>query len=466
MRKFTRQVRALTFTAVLVVGTVLMMGCDGNGGGNPGGGTQTPTPDVSWYTSNKDADTFYISSADQLAGLAQMVNNPAPDENFSFVGKTVVLTKDIDLSAYGKNSKFNDGGGWISIGVFSDDGKRFRGVFDGNGKTIGKLFSKHGGLFGSVAGIDGAVAVKNVGVVDAEISFESGSASADGSYPVGGVVGHLWNGDITGCYFTGAISYDAVGAAADPSSGAVGGVVGSFIGTGGMTNCYSTGDISGKSSVGGVIGYLADTRSIDGCYSTGKISGASSVGGVVGYLKGNAEGSVSNSYSSGTVGGDSAVGGVVGTLIVDYSTVSVLANCYSIAAVNGTVGHAGGVVGSAVRGNRGGTIRITGCAALNPDVTSGANTVGRVVGGTIGNMTTTLTLSDNAAFAAMKNSQGAAEWPNIGADDLDGADISKEEIIEDATIGGRFTAENGWTTENGKLPGLLNKAVSLPEHFK
>ncbi|MCL2688892.1 MAG: T9SS type A sorting domain-containing protein [Chitinispirillia bacterium] len=57
------------------------------------------------------------------------------------------------------------------------------------------------------------------------------------------------------------------------------------------------------------------------------------------------------------------------------------------------------------------------------------------------------------------------DWANKGADNLDGADITRAEILADGTIGGRFTEENGWTVQNGHLPGLFGQTVPLPVHL-
>ena len=58
-------------------------------------------PDTSWY--NETDTVFTISTADQLAGLAQLVNGGVD----SFEGKTIILGNDIDLSDYGEG--WNDG---------------------------------------------------------------------------------------------------------------------------------------------------------------------------------------------------------------------------------------------------------------------------------------------------------------------------------------------------------------------
>jgi len=38
------------------------------------------------------------------------------------------------------------------------------------------------------------------------------------------------------------------------------------------------------------------------------------------------------------------------------------------------------------------------------------------------------------------------------------------ELKTDGALGGLFTAANGWTVENGKLPGF-GEAVDFPEHL-
>jgi len=47
------------------------------------------TADTSWYTSAPDASEYHISTAEQLAGLAQLVNDKATPVLFG--GKTIYL---------------------------------------------------------------------------------------------------------------------------------------------------------------------------------------------------------------------------------------------------------------------------------------------------------------------------------------------------------------------------------------
>ena len=85
------------------------------------------TADTRWYTGH-EADTEYrITTAEQLAGLAQLVNADPGTTNFS--GKTFYLENDLNLSGHE----------WISIGTGrggSDPEYSFCGVFDGQRHVI------------------------------------------------------------------------------------------------------------------------------------------------------------------------------------------------------------------------------------------------------------------------------------------------------------------------------------------
>jgi hypothetical protein len=62
-----------------------------------------------------------------LATVVNAVTSPYADS-----GKHYLLVNNLDLSDYG--SGFNDGKGWIPIGI--SIATSFRGVFDGNNKKI------------------------------------------------------------------------------------------------------------------------------------------------------------------------------------------------------------------------------------------------------------------------------------------------------------------------------------------
>ena len=162
------------------------------------------TADTSWYTSAPDASEYHILTAEQLAGLAQLVNADPGTTNFA--GKTFYLDNDIDLSGHE----------WISIGtVLGGDCPEysFCGVFDGQGHVISNLYSHESyiegadeshnlfrnALFGNV--YDGEV--KNLGVVDAEIWIDPNDDSAAGK---GILVDWMGKSKITNCWTSAAFT--------------------------------------------------------------------------------------------------------------------------------------------------------------------------------------------------------------------------------------------------------------------
>ena len=144
--------------------------------------------DTSWYNTNDN--TFYISTAAQLAGLAQLVNN---GNNFST--KNITLKADIKLN----NDAVPTGGNeWTPIGTSRN---KFAGTFDGQGYTIRGLCinatTDNQGLFGSAT--PGAV-IRNLIV--------TGSVTATGKKYVGGIVGFGQNNktEIQNCGFYGTVT--------------------------------------------------------------------------------------------------------------------------------------------------------------------------------------------------------------------------------------------------------------------
>jgi len=126
-------------------------------------------------------------------------------------------------------------------------------------------------------------------------------------------------------------------------------------------------------------------------------------------------------------------------------------NCYAAGAVSGISGAIGGLVGAVINNNS-----INDCAGLNPIVTStsgGYTSFGRVTG----DIHAMITFTNNAGFVGIILPAGATGH--------NGADITTAAIKADGSLGGRFTTANGWTVENGKLPGF-GAAVALPEHLK
>ncbi len=170
------------------------------------------TANTDWYTENPTAAEFTLGTAEELAGLSQLIDN----ETTTFEGQTINLEKDMDFYLEDENGEpicFEP------IGSYRND-QAFKGTFDGQGHTIsnisqntwalnnGYYYGDLGlGLFGLVedatiknlnmdgASISGESAI--VGIVAAtaygECTFENitvkNSQGADYQYYAGGIVG-------------------------------------------------------------------------------------------------------------------------------------------------------------------------------------------------------------------------------------------------------------------------------------
>ena len=88
------------------------------------------TVDTSWY--NDTDTTFTLSTAEQLAGLALLVDN-----GNNFAGKTIKLGADMDLYFIPEGAV--EPKSFEPIGSFSDN-EAFGGTFDGLGHTISDLY--------------------------------------------------------------------------------------------------------------------------------------------------------------------------------------------------------------------------------------------------------------------------------------------------------------------------------------
>ncbi len=223
----------------------------------------------------------------------------------------------------------------------------FSGTFDGNDHAILHLTitgGSHVGLFGQ---LDSKATIKDLGVVDVNISgsgsdigglvgsngglvthcYSTGTVGGMGN-TVGGLVGYVDCGIVTHCCSAGTV----VG------GNCVGGLVGSTYGAA-ITASFSGGSVSGQYCVGGLVG---DSRSsIAACYSSASVTGDHDVGGLVGDndYDGRSWGSIANSYSTGAIRGNDEVGGLVGW------NLGQLVDCYSTGAIRGN-DEVGGLVGS------------------------------------------------------------------------------------------------------------------------
>ena len=252
------------------------------------------TADTSWYTDHKTDTEYHFTTAEQLAGLAQLVNADPGTTNFA--GKTFYLENDLDLSGHE----------WISIGTaLGGDYPEysFCGVFDGQGHVISNLYSHESyiegadeshnllrnALFGSVYNGE----VKNLGVADAEIWIDPKDNSSAGK---GILVDWMGKSKITNCWTSGSI-YSGTKIEKN-----IGGIVGITMQGCTISGCYSTATLTGNftnsegyyppdalppDTIGGIVGARFDgSLTVTDCWFGGKIivnSTLAAVGGIVGY---------------------------------------------------------------------------------------------------------------------------------------------------------------------------------------
>ena len=242
-------------------------------------------------------DPWRIENAEQLAYLAQQVNNGT-----NYRGKHFLLVSDLDLSVKE----------WTPIGTYSNS---FWGGFDGGGRTITGMTitgkeNKYVGLFGACYNFTAPSSyIKSVTVKRANISGHSF---------VGAIAGAGAN--ISDCYSIENTIY---------ASRCVGGVCGSLIGN--ISGCYNSSSVSGNSTAGGIMGSASYERTVgvvEYCYNIGAVTVRqqdSSVGGITGASAHRYN--ISNCLNCGKITGNGKnVGGIAGS--TDSNYMNFIGNCY------------------------------------------------------------------------------------------------------------------------------------------
>ena len=255
------------------------------------------TADISWYVASQTS--FNISTPEQLAGVAQLVNNNTTD----FSGDTINIQADIWLNANGSTTN-----NWIPIGgsatATSETGGNpayFRGNLNGNGHLIYNLYCDKWNYY--QAGLIGAIKA-----------------------PSSPATSTVWDLGLVNPTLR--------------SKGMMGSLIG-FVGSGGqvhVNNCMAinvniTGN--GYNNIGGLIGATYSNSSsgtyIQSCMCTGNLTG-NHIGGITGngqYTHHN------NCYFSGTLTPTNAYYGGIGAYIPtksdqsdNYSNFSTTGNTY------------------------------------------------------------------------------------------------------------------------------------------
>ena len=230
------------------------------------------TVDTSWYDNHENDSEYHITTAEQLAGIAKLVNDKTASK--SFKGKTIYLDNDLDLAGYE----------WTSIGNGSNFTRYFAGTFNGQYHIINNL-SHHtsendfrNGLFGIVS--SGGI-IKNLQVINADIVSNDDSLIA--------------------------------------------GVLADWVNAGTVENCYTSGKIennNGYKFLGGLIGQCTAGTQIKGCASDTNVVSTFSgddcdtVGGLIGQWENStADSLITDCWFGGSVSCNniySAVAGILG----------------------------------------------------------------------------------------------------------------------------------------------------------
>lgn len=268
--------------------------------------TERPTRDtVSFEGEGTASDPFLVSNVSQLQYVAQN-------------GEQAYYEQTEDIDAQGTDE-------WDEAGfqpITPRSGRGFQGVYDGQGNSIRRLSAEgpldYAGLF---AVIDEAGVVKNLDIVDADISGTragilaseiageatniSVSGSVFGSRDAGGVAGRVSR--------SGVISSSDAQVKVSSASEFTGGVTGTILDNGTVTATEVSGTVSGPSYGGGVVGGVGSRGTISNTLSDVTVESVEAgAGGIVALLTEDA--TLAKSFASGEVTGTDQVGGVVGTM--------------------------------------------------------------------------------------------------------------------------------------------------------
>lgn len=389
-----------------------------------------------------EPNNITINSAEGLAWLAVLTSGINGQSADTFEGKTIILSKDIDLS----------GRLWIPIGKYTrKKGKKiyneFRGSFDGDNHVISNIKittiptdfnTRCYGLFGCVQ--EGVV--KNVHLKDSFIDVTNARCT-------GGILGgEISDSVVENCTATGNLS----------GEGNIAGLIYNAEGTI-ITRCAFQGEISSKSCAYGLVGGTFD-GTIEQCYLNVKITSDSNANGICGGLKEN--GSISNCYTVGSIEAGSYAGGICGEMPIIENNTKV-ENCYSTMSVKGKQ-RTGGILQRIEYGE------VEGCVALNDILVSQKGEyVGRICGA---NYDEQSNAKKNFAYKGMKTYSKDEEdgetlyLRGLNSDECiasenQGEDITSEQLREGWPV--KDWDETIWEFEAGKLPTLKNISGKLIE---
>ena len=219
------------------------------------------TIDTSWY--NTTDTSFTISTGAQLAGLAKLVNQGATqsgDTPVDFKDKTITLGGDIDLGGHAWTPIGHYDSYKSFLGVFDGQGNTISGLAIGSfDNPDTSLFDS--GLFGLVGLSSGYETISTSAIENLKLSITGIYTSYyDGPARAGGIAA-ISGGKITNCSVTGSITGsddDTVGLITALSLGDITNCHASGTASGGTSSCV--GGLVGSMSKGALTGCHADVN--------------------------------------------------------------------------------------------------------------------------------------------------------------------------------------------------------------
>ncbi|MCL2284464.1 MAG: fibrobacter succinogenes major paralogous domain-containing protein [Fibromonadales bacterium] len=147
------------------------------------------TADSAWYTNAKTATSYTITTAEQLAGLAAVVNRGTTFQNRTItLGTNIVLN---DTSVQGGWRNWSSGNAnlrkWTPIGNAASN---FKGKFDGNGKVVTGLYIDSDADLQGLFGVAYEGSITNLGLAGLYVR---------GRANVGGISGRLNTMPVLSC---------------------------------------------------------------------------------------------------------------------------------------------------------------------------------------------------------------------------------------------------------------------------
>lgn len=293
--------------------------------------SQEINPSFEWY-GDGSAETFYVSTPEDLAGLAKLVRGNIPGDHIDFRGKVIILKNDIDF----------EGRMFGGIGEYGEIEYYFNGTFDGQNHTIKnyKLDCNNFviGLF-NIVGTFGTV--KNI-EVGTDVKFIE---STPDTKNIGRLVGDN-KGVVENCYSKANFNAQTIKTYKGTSDNGLenqtymAGLVSNNDGI--IRNCYTTGDITAQGLYSAICSINFPSGEIIDCYNTGNLKSDSNITAICN----ENQGTISNCYNTGDIESDYSTyaGGIVN------SSSGSIRKCYNtgdITVKNGDDVIVGGVVGLA-----------------------------------------------------------------------------------------------------------------------